>query len=93
MDYAGGLNTETVLNGRSIELTHLEKSVLTCQIDGVQSCTARCSNAASCIELERLDTDMFVKVALIILFVFAVFFAVLSWVQHLRRKPLNVPGP
>jgi len=83
-------NSDSLVSGRSIELTHLEKNVLTCQINGVMLCTARCSSAASCIELERSDTDMFVKIALIILFVFAIFFAVLSWLQHLRGKQSDV---
>ncbi|NWB45682.1 hypothetical protein [Pseudomonas gingeri] len=83
-------NSDSLVSGRSIELTHLEKNVLTCQINGVLLCTARCSSAASCIELERSDTDMFVKIALIILFVFAIFFAVLSWLQHLRGKQSDV---
>ena len=92
--YIGGLtiltNRDSLVSGRNIELTHIEKSVLTCQINGVLSCTPRCSNAVNCIELERSDTDRFVKLALIILFVFAVFFAVLSWVQHLRGKQSDV---
>lgn|GEM_PF-6536790 len=95
--YIGSLSIltrrDSLVSGGSIELTHIEKRVLTCQINGVLSCTARCSNAASCIALERSDTDMSVKLVLVILFVFAVFFAVLSLVQHLRSKPSVAAGP
>lgn len=95
--YIGGMsnftNRDGLVSGRNIELTHLEKSVLTCQINGVLLCTARCSSATSCIELERSNSDASAKFTLVMLFVFAVFFAVLSWVQHLRGKPSVVARP
>ncbi len=45
------------VNGKNIELTHLGKNLLTCQFNGVVLCAARCSDATSCIALERWHSD------------------------------------
>jgi len=78
-----------LLRGQPIELSHLAGNVLTCRINGVEFCAARCSDAASCIELERLGSDKFSKAVPWIFWAIAAFFAVLSLVQHLRRQRLD----
>jgi len=79
-------NRAGLRSGQSIELSHLGGRVLTCRINGVEFCTARCSDAASCIALERLGSDKLSKAAPWFFGVFTAFFVVLSFVQHLRRK-------
>ena len=74
------------LRGQPIELNHLAGHVLTCQINGVEFCTARCRDAASCIALEREGSDRVSKVLPWMFLVFAAFFVVASFMQHLRRK-------
>ncbi|WP_248795578.1 hypothetical protein [Pseudomonas sp. MWU13-2105] len=74
------------LRGQPIELNHLAGQVLTCQINGVEFCTARCWDSASCIALERSDSDKLNKAFPWMFLVFAVFFVVVSFIQHLRRK-------
>ncbi|NWB96769.1 hypothetical protein HX882_12770 [Pseudomonas gingeri] len=75
--------------GQPIELSHLAGQVLTCRINGVEFCRARCWDAESCIALERSDSDKFSKAAPWIMLIFMAFFVVLSFIQHLRRKRLG----
>jgi len=74
------------LRGQPIELNYLAGQVLTCRINGVEFCAARCWDAASCIALERSGSDRVSKAAPWFMLVFASFFLVLSFVQYLRRK-------
>ena len=87
------INPRDLVSGRDIELTHLGNNVLTCQIDGVMLCAARCSDATDCITMQRWQSDRTTQFYLMMLFVLAVLFAVGSWMQHRNRRPSDVVSP
>jgi len=87
------INQSGLVSGHEIELTHLGNDVLTCQIDGVRLCAARCSDATDCIAMQRWQSDRTIQFYLMMLFVLAVLFAVGSWMQHRNRRPSDVASP
>ncbi len=77
------------LRGQPIELSQIAGQVLTCRINGIEFCAARCWDATSCIAFERSGSDRFSKAVPWMFLAFATFFVMLSFVQHLRRKRLD----
>jgi len=82
-------NRSGLLKGQPIELSHLAGNVLTCRINGIEFCAARCWDAASCIKMQRLVSDKTGQFFSWFLFSFAAFFAVWSFAEHLYHKRLS----
>ncbi len=81
-DLASFTDRAALVKGRSIELSYLGQDVLSCRINGIQLCTARCSNAATCIEVTQSISKNGSITGIFILFIFACCYAVKSWMTR-----------